>query len=112
MAFPCMSVIVMRVLLNVAVMCAMPSASTTFLARFAPAAFAWAIYFFRRGFFFPAIARRGPFLERAFHLVVPLDHLPQPRHLGIPQITHARVGADSRLREDLPRVVGADTVDV
>src|ERR1041384_4046443 len=44
MAFPCMSVIVMSVLLNVAVMWAMPSASTTFLARFAPAvAFACAI---------------------------------------------------------------------
>src|SRR2546421_5892448 len=64
MVFPCMSVIVMSVLLNVAVMCAMPSASTTFLARFAPAAFAWAIFFFRRGFFLPAIARRGPFLVR------------------------------------------------
>src|SRR6266566_3166417 len=36
MVFPCMSVIVMSVLLNVAVMWAMPSASTTFLARFAP----------------------------------------------------------------------------
>src|SRR5438034_1220912 len=64
-AFPCISVIVMSVLLNVAVMWAMPSASTTFLARFAPAAFACAIYFFRRGFFLPAIARRGPFLVRA-----------------------------------------------
>ena len=65
--FPCMSVIVMSVLLNVAVMWAMPSASTTFLARFAPAvAFACAIYFFRRGFFLPAMARRGPFLVRAF----------------------------------------------
>src|SRR3989454_2395553 len=64
-AFPCMSVIVMSVLLNVAVMWAMPSASTTFLARFAPAALACAIYFFRRGFFLPAIARRGPFLVRA-----------------------------------------------
>src|SRR5205823_1353240 len=59
MAFPCMSVIVMSVLLNVAVMCAIPSASTTFFARFAPAAFAWAIYFFRRGFFLPAIPRVG-----------------------------------------------------
>src|SRR5207249_8430608 len=48
--FPCISVIVMSVLLNVAVIWAMPSASTTFLARFAPAAFACAIYFFRRGF--------------------------------------------------------------
>src|SRR6266704_2548223 len=49
-AFPCMSVIVMSVLLNVAVMWAMPSASTTFLARLAPA-FAVAIYFFSAGFF-------------------------------------------------------------
>src|SRR5437660_3693490 len=62
---PCMSVMVMRVLLNVAVICAMPSASTTFLARLAPVAFAWAIYFLSTGFFLPAIARRGPFLVRA-----------------------------------------------
>src|SRR3989449_1784118 len=64
--FPCMSVIVMSVLLNVAVMWAMPSASTTFLARLAPVGFACAIYFLSRGFFLPAIARRGPFLVRAF----------------------------------------------
>src|SRR5438552_17246284 len=37
-ALPCRSVIVISVLLNVAVTCAMPSASTTFLARLAPAA--------------------------------------------------------------------------
>src|SRR5512134_1549014 len=43
-ALPCMSLIVMSVLLKVAVMWAMPSASTTFLARLALAAFAWAIY--------------------------------------------------------------------
>src|SRR5690349_24295935 len=35
MAFPCMSQIVMSVLLNVAVMCATPSASTIFLVRLA-----------------------------------------------------------------------------
>src|SRR6266571_621362 len=82
-ALPCRSVIVMSVLLNVAVTCAMPSASTTFLARFAPAARAGAgffssgffssgffssamcLYFFSTGFFLPAIARRGPFLVRA-----------------------------------------------
>jgi hypothetical protein len=64
-ALPCESVIVMSVLLNVAVMCATPSASTTFLARLAPAALAWAIYFLSAGFFLPAIARRGPFLVRA-----------------------------------------------
>src|SRR2546430_735461 len=61
---PCMSVIVMSVLLNVAVMCATASASTTFLARLAPA-FAVAIYFLRTAFFLPGIARRGPFLVRA-----------------------------------------------
>src|SRR6184192_1303558 len=47
---------------------ALPSASTTFLARLALAAaagFACAIYFFSKGFFLPAIARRGPFLVRA-----------------------------------------------
>ena len=32
--FPALSVMVMRVLLNVALMCATPSASTTFLLRF------------------------------------------------------------------------------
>src|SRR5213596_682844 len=37
-ALPCRSVIVMSVLLKVAVTCAMPSASTTFLVRLAPAA--------------------------------------------------------------------------
>jgi len=52
-------------ILIVAVMWAMPSASTTFLTRFAPAAFACAIYFFSKGFFLPAMARRGPFLVRA-----------------------------------------------
>src|SRR5439155_24100371 len=47
MALPCMSVIVMSVLLKVAVMWAIPSASTTFLARLAPVGFACAIYFLR-----------------------------------------------------------------
>src|SRR5260221_4575828 len=68
-ALPCMSVIVMSVLLNVAVIWATPSDSTTFLARFAPGAFPCAmtaVYFFRAGFFLPAMARRGPFLVRAF----------------------------------------------
>jgi hypothetical protein len=50
-------------------MWAMPSVSTTFLARLALGAFAGAgagavIYFFVT-FFLPAIARRGPFLVRA-----------------------------------------------
>jgi len=77
---PRMSVIVMSRLLNVAEMWAIPSVSTTFLARLAAlGAFAGAagtdaagtgagagavIYFFVT-FFLPAIARRGPFLVRA-----------------------------------------------
>src|SRR5882672_5887442 len=65
-ALPCMSEIVINVLLNVAVMWAMPSASTTFLVRLAPVGLACAIYFFNAGFFLPAIARRGPFFVRAF----------------------------------------------
>src|SRR5262245_60259599 len=75
------TLIVMSVLLNVAVMCATPSASTTFLERLAAGradagfgfsgAFSGAfssamcLYFFRTGFFLPAIARRGPFFVRA-----------------------------------------------
>src|SRR6059036_2537601 len=149
-AFPCMSVIVMSVLLNVAVMWAMPSASTTFLARFAPAALACAIYFFRRGFFardraprpllgarvgvralaahrqslaMPRAAVRpdvhqpldvhrdlGP--QRALDLVVPLDHLAQPRDLRVAQVTNARIRIDPGLRENLLRVPRAEAVDV
>src|ERR671911_2630845 len=69
---PRMSVIVMSRLLNVAAMCAIPSDSTTFLPRLAPAVLGAAaggvvgavIYFFVT-FFLPAMARRGPFLVRA-----------------------------------------------
>ena len=60
MALPWLSVIVTVVLLNVAETCASPSASTTFFAFFAVAMG----YFVT--FFLPAIARRGPFLVRAF----------------------------------------------
>jgi hypothetical protein len=58
-AFPCASVIVMVVLLKVALTCAMPSASTTFLLFF-PVAMGYLVTFF-----LPAMARRGPFLVRA-----------------------------------------------
>src|SRR5882672_8506408 len=50
--------------------------------------------------------------ERAFDLVVPFDHLAQPGDFGVPQIAHARVRADARLREDANRVAGTDTEDV
>ncbi len=56
---PCVSVIVMVVLLNVALTCATPSASTTFFAFF-PVAMCYFVTFF-----LPAIARRGPFFVRA-----------------------------------------------
>src|SRR5688572_24822592 len=57
--FPCWSVMVIVVLLKVALTCATPSAS---MIRFV--FFPVAIYFVT--FFLPAIARRGPFLVRAF----------------------------------------------
>src|SRR5881398_3364375 len=57
-ALPCVSVMVMVVLLNVALMWATPSASTTRLVFFPMAM----VYFVT--FFLPAIARRGPFLVR------------------------------------------------
>src|SRR5665213_71012 len=57
---PRLSVIVIVVLLNVADTCARPSASTIFFTFFAVAM----CYFVT--FFLPAIARRGPFLVRAF----------------------------------------------
>src|SRR5688500_6077019 len=77
-ALPCMSEIVMRVLLNVAWMWATPSASTTrdFFFVLGPLAMpllrrlefglAGPNYFFAAAFFLPGIARRGPFLVRAF----------------------------------------------
>ena len=63
--FPFMSVIVMSVLLNVAVTCAIPSDSTTFFDRLVVPR-DWAMIYFFTAFFFPAIGRRGPFLVRAF----------------------------------------------
>jgi len=50
--------------------------------------------------------------ERAFHFVVPFDHLAQPGDLGVAQIAHPRVRADARLRENLDRVAGTDAEDV
>src|SRR5260221_62443 len=88
-AFPCRSQIVMSVLLNVAVMCATPSASTIFLLFLAPPAAragaglasgfaaglasgvasgfasAMGLYFFSTGFFLPPMARRGALFVRA-----------------------------------------------
>src|SRR5215207_5179162 len=65
---PRMSVMVTSRLLKVAAMWAMPSDSPPFLDRLALGTFAGAgavIYFFVT-FFLPAMARRGPFLVRAF----------------------------------------------
>src|SRR5207249_1987066 len=52
----------------------------------------------------------GP--KRALDLVVPLDHLAQPRDLRVAQVTHARIRIDAGLRENLLRVSRADAVDV
>src|SRR3954453_3269345 len=84
---PRMSVIVMSRLLNVAEMWAIPSVSTTFLARLTLGAFAGAtgavIYFFVT-FFLPAMARRGPFLVRAF-VWVRCPRTGRPRRWGVPR---------------------------
>src|SRR5438094_1573331 len=52
----------------------------------------------------------GP--KRALDLVVPLDHLAQPRDLRGAQVTNARIRIDAGLRENLLRVSQADAVDV
>src|SRR5207248_10551359 len=52
----------------------------------------------------------GP--KRALDLVVPLDHLTQPRDLRVAQVTNARIRIDAGLRENLLRVSQADAVDV
>src|SRR5688572_4639830 len=150
-ALPCMSEIVMSVLLNVAVICATPSASTTFLARLAPAALAWAMLLLQKGFLFagdratrtllgPRIGMRplsahrevlamaraairadvhqaldvhrdfGP--QRAFDLVIALDHLAQASYFGVAQIPNACIRADARLRQNPPGVVRPDAEDV
>src|SRR5207244_1954720 len=49
---------------------------------------------------------------RALDLVVPLDHLAQPRDLRVAQVTNARIRIDAGLRENLLRVSRADAVDV
>src|SRR6266550_1042099 len=50
--------------------------------------------------------------KRAFDLVVSFDHLAQPGDFGVPQVAHARVRTDARLRENLDRVAGTDAEDV
>ena len=76
LALPRRSVMVMSTLLKVPLMCAIPSDSTTFLERL-PAALSGppapelrssglVIFYFLVTFFLPAMARRGPFLVRAF----------------------------------------------
>jgi len=48
------------------------------------------------------IRHLGP--QRAFDLVVPLDHLPQPRDLRVAQIAHPRIRIDAGFPENLLRV--------
>ena len=50
--------------------------------------------------------------QRTLDLDGPLDELAKPRHLGVGQVAHPRVGADAGLRED-PAAGGApDAEDV
>src|SRR3954454_8724396 len=83
---PFMSVMVMSRLLNVAEMWAMPSVSTTFLARLTLGALAGAgaVIYFLVTFFLPAMARRGPFLVRAL-VWVRWPRTGSPRRCRIPR---------------------------
>src|SRR2546422_11049817 len=49
--------------------------------------------------------------KRALDLVVPLDHLAQPRDLRVAQVTNARIRIHAGLRKNLLRVSRADAVD-
>src|SRR3989442_836764 len=60
----------------------------------------------------PLDVHRDVGAQRAFHLVVALDHLPQPGHLRVAEIAHPRVRVHPRLRENLLRVAGTDAEDV
>ena len=78
-------------------------------------------YFFV-AFFLPAIARRGPFLVRAFVCVrCPrtgrprrwrVDHLPQPGHFGVGKVPHPDVRADARFRKQAAARGASDAEDV
>src|SRR5437899_2706865 len=50
--------------------------------------------------------------QRALDLIVPLDHLAQPRDLRVPQVANPRIRIDPGLRENLLRVSRAEAVDV
>src|SRR6476659_4459699 len=85
-ALPFISVMVMSRLLNVAEMWAMPSVSTTFLARLTLGALAGAgaVIYFLVTFFLPAMARRGPFLVRAL-VWVRCPRTGRPRRCRMPR---------------------------
>src|SRR6266511_3647267 len=61
-----------------------------------------------------ALAAHGQSLAMTGPPIRPDVHQPLDVHrdLGVPQVAHASVRADPGLREDLPRVAGADAVDV
>src|SRR6266481_3176583 len=50
--------------------------------------------------------------KRALDLVVPLDHLAQPRDLRVTQVADPRIRIDSGFRENPLRVSRTDAVDV
>src|SRR6185503_930463 len=96
-ALPCMSLIVMSVLLSVAVMCATPSAATTFLARLAPAALAWAMLLLQKGFLFAGDRATRTLLGTRVRV------RPLPAHWEVLAMARAAVGADVHQAFDVHR---------
>src|SRR5689334_17864171 len=144
-ALPCMSVIVTVVLLKVAAMCAIPSASMTRF-DFLPVAItllgylllagnrpAWTLL--RTRVRVGALAAHGQSAtmtdatiradvhqsldvhrhfgaQRAFDLVIALDHLTQAVHVGVGEIANAKRRIDACLLDDVACVATTNTVDV
>src|SRR3954466_5048904 len=50
--------------------------------------------------------------ERAFDLVITLDHLTQLVHVGVGEIANAQRRVDARLAQDIDRVAATDAIDV
>src|SRR5215218_3129514 len=50
--------------------------------------------------------------QRAFHLVITLDHAADLVHIGISEIANAKIGIDASLLHDLLRRMTANAVDV
>src|SRR5688572_13997830 len=139
-----MSVIVIVVLLNVALMCATPSASTTRFVFFPVAMLLGHLLLagdraprsllrprvrvrplatHREATAMPDATVRADVhqsldvhrdfrAKRALDAVLLLDHLPQPADVGVREILDPLLAGDSRLGENVDRVLTANAVDV